>query len=60
MFRISKWISELKIFFLYALKCGVGDDGEAKFHDFERPFERIFYILGIQKSDLDEVAEVLF
>jgi hypothetical protein len=30
------------------------------FHDVERPFDRIFYILDIQKSDWDEVAEVLF
>jgi hypothetical protein len=26
----------------------------------ERPFERISYILGIQKSDSDEVAEEMF
>jgi hypothetical protein len=26
----------------------------------ERPFERIFKILGIEKSDLEEVAEVMF
>jgi hypothetical protein len=30
------------------------------FHDVGRPFERISYILGIQKSDLDEFAEVMF
>jgi hypothetical protein len=30
------------------------------FHYVERPFERIFYILGIQKSDLTEVEEVMF
>jgi hypothetical protein len=30
------------------------------FLDVETPFERIFNILGIQKSDLDEVAEVMF
>jgi hypothetical protein len=24
-----------------------------------RPFERIFYILGIQKSDTEEMAEVM-
>jgi hypothetical protein len=23
------------------------------------PFDRIFYVLGIQKNELDEVAEVL-
>jgi hypothetical protein len=27
------------------------------FHYVERPLERISYILGIQKNDLDEVAE---
>jgi hypothetical protein len=30
------------------------------FHDFETPLEHTFYILGIQKSDLDEVGEVKF
>jgi hypothetical protein len=30
------------------------------FHDVERPFERILYILGIEKSVLDYVAEVMF
>jgi hypothetical protein len=30
------------------------------FHDVERRYERIFYILGIEKSDLDEDAEVMF
>jgi hypothetical protein len=37
-----------------------GDIDEAMFHDVERPFERILYILGLQKSVLDEVAEVCF
>jgi hypothetical protein len=26
----------------------------------ETPFERIFYIQGIQKNDLDEFVEVMF
>jgi hypothetical protein len=30
------------------------------FHDVERPFEHIFYILGIQKSDFYIFAEVMF
>jgi hypothetical protein len=30
------------------------------FHDVVRPLKRIFYILGIQKSDLGEAAEVMF
>jgi hypothetical protein len=33
---------------------------KAMFHDVERPLERIFYIPGIQKTDLDKVAEVKF
>jgi hypothetical protein len=30
------------------------------FHDVVKQLERIFYILGTEKSDLDEVAEVMF
>jgi hypothetical protein len=30
------------------------------FHDVERPFESFFYVLGIQKSYLDEDAKVMF
>jgi hypothetical protein len=30
------------------------------FHDVERTFLRVFCFLGIQKHDLDEVAEVFF
>jgi hypothetical protein len=30
------------------------------FHDVEKTFENIFYILVIQKSDLDEVAEMMY
>jgi hypothetical protein len=30
------------------------------FHDLEKPFDSIFYILGIQKSDLDEGADEMF
>jgi hypothetical protein len=32
------------------------DFDEAMFHDVERPFERIFYIVGIHKSVLDLYA----
>jgi hypothetical protein len=42
------------------LKINFADFDEAMFHDVERPFERIFYILGIEKSDLDEVSGVMF
>jgi hypothetical protein len=30
------------------------------FNDVERPCELIFYILWIQKSDVDKVAELMF
>jgi hypothetical protein len=30
------------------------------FHEAERPFERIFYIFGIQITNLYEVAEVVY
>jgi hypothetical protein len=33
---------------------------EAKFHDIERTYERILYIICIEKRDFDEVAEVMF
>jgi hypothetical protein len=39
-----------------ALKCDFGDFDESMFHDVERQLEIIFYILGIEKCDLDEVA----
>jgi hypothetical protein len=42
------------------LRINFADFHEAIFHDVERPFERIFKILGIEKSDLEEVAEVMF
>jgi shikimate kinase len=42
------------------LKWNFGDVDEAMFHDVEMSFERIFYILGIEYSDLDEVVEVMF
>jgi hypothetical protein len=33
---------------------------ESMFYDVERLFQRIFYVLGIRKDDLDEVVEVMF
>jgi hypothetical protein len=42
------------------LKSDFGDFDEAMLHDVERTFERIFYILDIQKSVSDEVDEVFF
>jgi hypothetical protein len=42
------------------LKRDFGDVDEAMFHDVERKFESIFYILHIQKSFLYDFAEVMF
>jgi hypothetical protein len=42
------------------LKFDFGDVDETMFLDVQSPFERIFYILDIQKSDLDDVEEVKF
>jgi hypothetical protein len=49
---------ETIFYLLNALKFVFGDVDKAMFHDVERPFEGIFYIVGIQKSDLDSFAEV--
>jgi hypothetical protein len=51
---------QLIICLLNVLNINFPDFDEAMFHDFERSFEHIFYILGIEKSDLDEVSEVMF
>jgi hypothetical protein len=51
---------EIIICLLNVLKCDFGDVDEAMFYDVEMPFEGIFYILGIQKIDFDELAEVMF
>jgi hypothetical protein len=45
---------------LNVLKWDFAEFDEVTFHYVERPFQRIFCILGIQISDLDEVAVVLF
>jgi hypothetical protein len=37
------------------LKCNFSED-EAMFQSVEKPFYLIFYILGMEKSYLDEVA----
>jgi hypothetical protein len=42
------------------LKINFADFDEAIFHDVERPFERIFKILSIEKSDLEEFTELMF
>jgi hypothetical protein len=48
------------MYFVNVLECDFGNVDETMFHDVERTFEPIFNILGIQKSVLDEVAEVMF
>jgi hypothetical protein len=45
---------------LNVLKINFGDVDEVMFHDVVKQLERIFYILGYEKCDLDEVAEVMF
>jgi hypothetical protein len=45
---------------LNVLRINFGDVDEALFHDVVKQLERIFYILGTEKSDLDEDAEVMF
>jgi hypothetical protein len=42
------------------LKCDFGDIDEAMFHDVERSFESIFYILGHPKIDFGEEACYFF
>jgi hypothetical protein len=42
------------------LKCDFGEVVEAMFQGVERPYEQIFCMLSIEKSDSDEVAEVMF
>jgi hypothetical protein len=45
--------------FLNVLKCDFGDFDEAMFHDVKRLYESIYNVLGIQRSNLDEIAEVV-
>jgi hypothetical protein len=42
------------------IKIRFGEVDEAMFEGVKMPCEPIFFLLGIQKSDLDEVAEVVF
>jgi hypothetical protein len=60
MFQICEWASDLIECLLNVLKYNLGDVVKAKFHDVEMQSERILYILGLQKRDLDRVAEVIF
>jgi hypothetical protein len=58
--KVGEWARKLIICFLNVLKCDIGEVDEAIFHDVEKPFERIFYILGIQISDYYEFEKVMF
>jgi hypothetical protein len=42
--------------FCGGLKIRLGDVDESMFNYVKRPFERIFYILGIEKRDFHDVA----
>jgi hypothetical protein len=57
---MDEWAAEIIICLLIVVKCDLGDVAESMYHDLESPFECIFYILHFQKSDLDEIAEVIF
>jgi hypothetical protein len=46
--------------FLELLKNDVGEVDDAMFEGDERPCELIFSILGIEISEMDEVADVMF
>jgi hypothetical protein len=60
MFYVSEWAWDLIICLLNVLTSDFVEVDEAIFHGVEKPCELIFYILGIQKSDLDEVPEKMF
>jgi hypothetical protein len=56
MFEEGEWTLELIIYLLYLFNCDF-DVGEAMFEDVETPFERIFYILGIQKTNSTKLVK---
>jgi hypothetical protein len=56
MFYVGEWPLLLVICLLDVLKKDFDEVDEAMFHGVERPCEIIFYIPGIDKSDLDEFA----
>jgi hypothetical protein len=60
MFYVGEWPREIINCLLKVLKSFFGDVDELMFQDVLKPLERIFQILGIENSDLDEVAEVMF
>jgi hypothetical protein len=60
MFQVGQWPWQPIICLLNVLKITFAYIDDAFIHDVERPFDRIFYILCIEKSNLDKVAEVMF
>jgi hypothetical protein len=60
VFQVGEWPSEVIICLLVVLKCVFGEVDEASFLGVERACKVIFFLMGIQKSDLDEVAVVMF
>jgi hypothetical protein len=56
MFYVAKWSWEHIICILDVVKNDFCEVDEVMFQGVERPCELIFCILGIEKSDLDEVA----
>jgi hypothetical protein len=59
VFQVYKWPWEL-ICLLDVLKCDIVEVDEAMYQGVERTYKLIFCILDIQKSALDEVAEIIF
>jgi hypothetical protein len=53
---VGEWPPELIICFLKVLKNDFGEVDEVMFQGVERLCELIFSILGIEKTDLDDVA----
>jgi hypothetical protein len=60
MYYVGEWPREIIICLLKVLKSNFGDVDELILKDVLKPSERFFQILGNEKSDLDEVAEVMF
>jgi hypothetical protein len=60
MFQVEGWLSDLIISHLDHLKKDFVQVDEVMYQGSQRPCEQTFCILGIEKSDLDEVALVMF
>jgi hypothetical protein len=57
---VGEWPWELIISLPKVSKFDFVDGDEVMFQNVDRQLESFFYILGIQKSDLDELPEVMF